>query len=369
MSGVNEEGVVSVSKLARLVKRLSGSFLVIDGVVFFRSGRATVEWARQRGITMSSTSRQPRAKVYVSALAWVRWRRGRKTSTDISVDAVFVTPLHRLGNAVHQLGNAALVAEALDVTDVVIAPNDTFTKPVSLGVGRRLGFRLRAPRHRLGGRAVLVGRFFWDNEFPEICLPEKIPAALSGLTSSVMARDTIATVSQDTLVIHVRGGDVFDSRPSRRYGQPPFAFYETVIGSRAWDGVMLVSEDTANPVHALITDYCEKSGIPLTPVSGDLLSDVSVLLGATHLVVSAGTFGRAMVLLSDTVRHVYEFEKSAWLYPLEPQVTLHRVVDTVAGYRDAVMAGNWDNSDEQRRLMAHYPKSALRVLPPIQAES
>ncbi len=360
---------MSVSNLAKLVKRLLGSFLVIDGVVFFRSGRATEVWARQRGITMSSTSRQPRAKVYLSVIAWVRWRWGRKTSPNITADAVFVTPLHRLGNAVHQLGNAALVAEALDITDVVIGPNSTFTKPVSLGVGRRLGFRLPTPTHRLGGRAVLVGRFFWDDEFPEICLPEKIPQALSGLASSVMASDAIATVSEDTLVIHVRGGDVFDSRPSRRYGQPPFAFYETVIGSRAWDGVMLVSEDTANPVHGLITDYCEKNGIPLTPVSGDLLSDVSVLLGATHLVVSAGTFGRAMVLLSDKVRHVYEFEKSAWLYPLEPEVTLHRVVDTVAGYRDGVMAGNWDNSDEQLRLMAHYPKSALRLLPPIQSDS
>jgi len=126
-----------------------------------------------------------------------------------------------------------------------------------------------------------------------------------------------------------------------------------------------VSEDTRNPVNALIAEYCEKRGIPVTEVSGSLLSDVSVLLGATHLVLASGTFGRTIVLLSDTVQHVYEFERSAWLYPLDEGVTHHRVVDVLGGYKDAVLTDNWDNTDEQRRLMVHYPATALslRTLP------
>ena len=334
--------------------------MVIDGQVLFRSGPATTAWALHHGITMSSTSRQPRAKVFLSALAWLRfWLK-----KSLALDAVFVTPLHRLGNAVHQLGNAALVAQASGVTDIVVAPNDTFTKAVSFGHGRRLVFRLPAPRRRLLGRAVLVGRFFWDDEFPDTCDPTKIPAALHGVENSVMSADQVANVSPDALVIHLRGGDVFDQRPSRRYGQPPFAFYQVVIGSRDWDEVVLVSEDTANPVHGLITDYCEEEGISLTPASGDLLSDVSVLLGATHLVVASGTFGRTIVVLSSRVKHVYEFEKSAWLYPLGAGVTLHRVVDTDGSYRNAVMSDNWDNTVEQRHLMANYPPSALSQQPP-----
>lgn len=346
-----------MSKLAKLNKRLSRAVLVIDGVVLFRSGKATSMWAADQKITMSTTSRQPRAKVYVSVLAWLRWRLTHR----IDVEAVYVTPLHRLGNAVHQLGNAALVASAIGVSDVLIPRNDTFTRPVVVGEGIRLGFQLPRRRHLGRGRAVLVGRFFWEEEFPGVCSSKKVPAALGGITRSIMSPDEVAEVAPDTLVIHVRGGDVFSNQPSRRYGQPPFAFYQLVIASHQWAGVTVVSEDTNNPVVDLIARYCDQRGIDLTQVSGSLLSDLSVLLGARHLVVASGTFGRTVVLLSEKVRHVYEFEKSAWLYPLDNEVTLHRVSDVVGEYRDSVMADNWDNTEQQRLLMVQYPSSSLRL--------
>ena len=307
----------------RLLSRLKSQVRVVDGRLLFRSGRATNVWARGSGIELWPQARQPRAKVYLSALAWLRYRLGR----GVEIEAVLITPLHRFGNAVHQLGNAAVVAKRAGVSALVIGPHETFRFATTLGDFWHLTHTLPRPTRRWRGQAVLAGRFFWGNEFPGVCSDDAIPAALSGLSGSVIDKNTVSRWGADELVVHLRGGDVFGDPAPSAYGQPPLSFYTLVVSSRQWSRVVVVAEDDKNPVYGQLVSYLAEQGIPCERVSGDLLSDLHVLAGAQHLVVASGTFGRAVVVCSDEVRHVYEFEQTGVLYPLPSRVSLHRVVD------------------------------------------
>jgi len=330
----------------------------ISGRVFFRSGRATKWWARSLGIEIWPGARQPRAKVYLTALAWLRFR----FAGEVKVGVVYVTPLHRFGNAVHQLGNAALIAGHVGASRVVIEPHGIFRRPCTLGNSRELSFRLPRASSWWKGQAILVGRFFWNEEFPDLCHEKEIPLALSGLGKSLIDTNRVTLWGSNDLVIHLRGGDVFQDPAPKTYGQPPLSFYTLIISSRKWSRVVLVSEDRTNPVVDGLVEYCDVRKIPYEHQSSDLLSDLHALMAAKNLVVAAGTFGRAVILCSEEVQNVYEFENSGLLYPLSLGVTHHRVIDQAGEYLERVLSRNWKNSEEQRSLMMNYPESHLQIL-------
>ncbi len=288
-------------------------------------------------------ARQPRAKVYLSGLAWLRFRLGR----GVRVEVIYVTPVHRFGNAVHQLGNATTVAERAAVNTVVIGKNEIFTAPAQLGSSRNLATTLPRARRWWRGQAILVGRFFWGEEFPGVCSDEAIPKVLFGLADSFINRERLTWWDSETLVVHVRGGDVFQTPAPRKYGQPPLSFYTAIISSRPWKQIVVVSEDRRNPVVDGVVAYCHRHGIPCEHQSEDLLSDLHVLFGAANLVIAAGSFGRALIVCSEAIRNVYEFESTGFLYPLPPGVAHCRVVDYVGDYRKGILAGNWNNTEEQ----------------------
>ena len=104
----------------------------------------------------------------------------------------------------------------------------------------------------------------------------------------------------DRLVIHVRGGDIF-SKPHPMYTQPPLAFYMQIIESAPFDDVLILSEDTSNPVIAQLVNW--RPGIVFQKM--DLGSTVATILGAKHLVVAASTFSFYLALMSSEVDRVY----------------------------------------------------------------
>ena len=343
-------------KLIRAGSRLASRLRIIDGRVFFQSGRATRSWSTTSNVPMAPHARQPRAKIYLTVFAWLRYRMGR----EITVDAVYVTPLHRFGNALHQLGNASLVAHRAGAGNVILQRHDIFRNSVVFGEGQQLAFELPSSRKWWRGQAVLVGRFFWAEEFPGTCDEHKIMAALRGIGASVIDPDRVTVWGANDLVIHVRSGDVFEKPAPFKYGQPPLSFYTLILSSTNWSRVVLVSEDRKNPVFDQLVQHCEKQGITCETFSGDLLADLHVLAGAKNLVVATGSFGRAVIACSRDIQAVYEFEHTGFLYPLPSGVLLHRVLYKTGQYRRDVLSHNWGNTAEQRTMMVSYPQSDLR---------
>ena len=66
------------------------------------------------------------------------------------------------------------------------------------------------------------------------------------------------SISPNSLVIHLRGGDIF-CRGHYAYVQPPISFYEKIIESRSWEKVYLISEDTRNPCYNAIVEKYKAS--------------------------------------------------------------------------------------------------------------
>ena len=107
------------------------------------------------------------------------------------------------------------------------------------------------------------------------------------------------TVPEDTLVLHVRSGDIFDI-PISSYFQNPINYYENLI--KNFKNVILVtSEEKNNPV---ISSLLDKNKVTLH--SSSLEKDFNLLVNATNLATSGvGTFPIAAALLSTKLKNIY----------------------------------------------------------------
>ena len=94
----------------------------------------------------------------------------------------------------------------------------------------------------------------------------------------------------DTLVIHVRSGDVMREKPGVKYSQPPLEFYKYVITTFHNDSPIIICTEVhaaadgktgGNPVVEALLRW--RPSI-LFPDNG-LRFDAGVVLGARHLVV------------------------------------------------------------------------------------
>lgn len=153
----------------------------------------------------------------------------------------------------------------------------------------------------------------------------------------------------DDLVIHLRGGDVFDRRLSANgaYVQNPFAFYRRLI-TRHERTIIVAEPGDLNP---LLPDL---STLPtVTVLSGSIQDDFSLLLGARNLASSGvGTFAVAAALCSDNLRTFYCSDRYL-IEHLNPEMLVGIDVNCIRldGY---IKNGQWDNSDLQRKLMRAY---------------
>jgi hypothetical protein len=108
--------------------------------------------------------------------------------------------------------------------------------------------------------------------------------------------------STDTLFIHIRSGDLFQTdMPDMEYAQPPIGYYRDVLGERNWSRVVLCAVDMNNPcvkaVQEMGAEYAKRS----------LHEDLALLFSAVNLVIGRGTFGVAVRFLSLNLKKLYTF--------------------------------------------------------------
>ena len=158
-------------------------------------------------------------------------------------------------------------------------------------------------------------------------------------------------LADDTLFIHVRSGDIFESNPHPGYVQPPLCYYTDVIGN--FDKVVAVCEDDKNPCVKYLKNFPH-----LQYESNSVAVDLAILSGIHHFQMGSGTFGMLIYWMNEDLKTLYipkyVVEKQMGLdasLPLDwgPNIIVH-IVD-FPGY---IPCGAWTNSEEQRRIMIHY---------------
>lgn len=203
----------------------------------------------------------------------------------------------------------------------------------------------------------MEGDFYkWRQTFPcaapglrqrkEICLSYILPIYRASETLEPELKKAVGL--DDSLVIHVRSGDVFGRSPHPNYVQPPLWYYRQILREQNWKNIFLVSEDMNNPV---IRQMCDDfPGIVFMARSFSL--DFAMLRHARNLVGSKSTFSIAAFYFN---REVCRFwmpgfpgMKSSAFKREFPKIV--KVVDC-PGY---IPIGQWRNTGQQRRMMLDY---------------
>lgn len=110
----------------------------------------------------------------------------------------------------------------------------------------------------------------------------------------------------DTLVVHIRSGDIFRTAPHQRYWQPPLGYYQ--FAARSFRKIAICTQNLANPVAAALHTYCQQSRgsencLLLTDRS--VQDDVAFLIRARNLAIGYGSFGVAIWALSNSMQQLF----------------------------------------------------------------
>lgn len=298
-------------------------------------------------------------------LVWHRFLLMRK-KRELSV-ALLVRELGMFGNMTRRLAKSLSLCLSRDLDGVLVPAHAIFSRQwfeegtSAISERSTLWFGSDSAFREANIDVLAVSDFFYGLGDERLFDPKSSTITWSHLAKLLKLSKSQTGLGEDVLALHVRGGDVFGSRQPAHYGQPPLAFYLLVLGLKRWKQVVLVFQDSSNPVVAGIIEYCELRKISLVKQSSTDTEDVSLLLSASNLAGARGTFIPAIAGLSQYLRNVYFFEDKFTVLPRKEGLTTHQVIDVDGSYRQEVLSGNWKNSPFQRELMMNYPTSSLAI--------
>ena len=113
--------------------------------------------------------------------------------------------------------------------------------------------------------------------------------------------NNINKLPENDLVIHIRSGDIFNSNPHPNYVPPPLSYYTKEIDKYKYEKIHIICEDTINPV----TNELRKLYKNAVYEKNTLEKDIRIILGATNIIYSVGTFIPALMLLSNNNKYIY----------------------------------------------------------------
>ena len=161
--------------------------------------------------------------------------------------------------------------------------------------------------------------------------------------------ENILKKDKNSLVIHIRSGDIFFKRPSNpNYIMPPLSYYTNIIDKYKNCSLYLVAEDEVNPcVTKLLAKYPQ-----MKYKSNFLKDDIEIILGSKNIVCSYGSFVLGLLLLNDNIEKIYypSYQNHTYLLDYLPKIK-HFKID-LQNYKDLI--GKWKNTKKQQELMIDY---------------
>lgn len=342
-------------------------FLLLDGTLVVRFGQGFVgsgsAGSPLPGIITQSLSAQDGLELYLSLRSWALWLlRPSQRVHPCFTSLVVSSPVGRFGNQIRQISLALAFARLIPSPEVVLSKHfdvpapDDFADSVGTLLRHESGSRFWAGLRAslLHRRVVIRSLFFYHQKLedsePDLMLEfARVQKALGATTFLPRSQ----ALSNTTLVIHIRGGDVFSSpKPHLKYGQPPAAFYEAAIQIEKPEKVIVVSEDDGNPCVNWLFGFLGERGLPFDFHLGrSLEDDLDLLLRAPALCASRGTFCEAIAGLSQHLTRLYFFGSDS---PHFGGLSITQVADKSGDYWAAVCADNWAATPEQLSLMLTY---------------
>jgi hypothetical protein len=289
----------------------------------------------------------------------------------------------RLGNNIFQFLNAIVIGAVFKAAAVRLHSPAGLQLAGQARIGTCLIEPLSDEATAARDQATVSGQFYAARGFELAFLlaSERILLSACDAVASLLPLDPrpIAYDPAQTLVIHIRAGDVFKSdRPHPWYVQPPVAFYaQAALDARnryGLNAVLIVYEDESNPALDGLVETLKARGFVVTAQSKSLSFDFSTLRLAHYLVQSFGTFAEAAAVLSSSLKCLWAFRQlgsqlglgdfNASVQSLLPKIFSAKGVMTVIGDDESgayIRSGQWRCTPEQRELIRELPLEAVRL--------
>ena len=288
---------------------------------------------------------------------------GKKAQGAAVADVLIVAQHGRFGNMVRQVSLALASAEQLGIREVIVKSFPQFPRGTWIldnGVALTHDPLLRS-RMIAKPSVVLGGDFFVKPRLPVDVSDVNFDRIGSSLAEAGELLN-LEILSPQVMVIHLRSGDAFNPEPHPRLGQPPLSFYQRVIELEKPNKVILVFENRSNPVIDRLIDHLEDKGLDYSLHSESFEADLRLLLAARTLVTARGTLTESLLLLSPHLHTWISFSHEPHVYFRRRPIARRVEISDVDGeYSRILLAGNWQNSPEQRDMMLNYPVENLSV--------
>ena len=176
---------------------------------------------------------------------------------------------------------------------------------------------------------------------------------------------------ENSLVIHLRAGDIFHKRNVNKsaeagisgYRQPPLLVYDKIIRCQNWSNIILISEPVTpdegqHPIweYFLNEENRSKYNIPFSfHSSSDFNQDLNYLLCARHFVPAMSTLSSFIIDLNPFLATLFSFQDCSEKGDLK----FHCITITIPEYFN--FDGDvWRNSPAQRKYILEY-NGAVRL--------
>ena len=151
------------------------------------------------------------------------------------------------------------------------------------------------------------------------------------LIKSAFTIKHVQKLNENDVVIHIRSGDTMSQAPHPQYSPPPLAYYIKQLSKRDYRKIIIVCEDRKNPAVDVLLKLYENA----VHNKNTLEHDIKIILGASNVVNSTGTFAEMLLKLSDNIKDIYQVsngELNEYYLKMKP----------------------WKNTSEQRKYILDY---------------
>lgn len=157
-------------------------------------------------------------------------------------------------------------------------------------------------------------------------------------------------IKQNTLIIHIRSGDIFSGYPHPKYIPPPYKYYSDIIDTNNYKFIQIISEDEKNPViKKLLSNYPN-----IKYKKQSLIQDIKIILNNQNIVSSIGTFIPALLYISNNVKKNYNISYNKFFLDFVNFEDKNVIYNTInyQDYYDKIKP--WKANNEQIKLLLNY---------------
>ena len=221
------------------------------------------------------------------------------------IDTFFVGYSIPFGNSLITMNNLIFTCEIIGCNKIVLRDNRVkrpwliknpiFIKKLNLTV--TLGHH----GHCDDDNVLCVSIATWDPFSPTFVKPQ---VRIQYIRDELIRNLPNVKTDPDDLYIHLRGGDVFNNKPSTTYAQPPLCFYEKILDNNKFKNIYILSMDRKNVVlDALMNKF---KNIIFNENRYEY--DISLLINAYNIVTSVSSFVISTIKLNNNLKDLWEYD-------------------------------------------------------------